>query len=79
VTATKTRKRRAAMAWDSSSGRRGGGYLEGIRRWGELEILRRSRGGGGPEGSGRRSGPAGGSAYQEAAARWGSWVLHCCS
>jgi hypothetical protein len=47
VTATKTRKRRAAAAWDSSSGHRGGGDLEGIRRWqlggaGEEEILRRS-------------------------------------
>jgi hypothetical protein len=40
-----------AAAWDSASGRRGGGYLEGIPRWqlrdaGEEEILRRSRGGG---------------------------------
>jgi hypothetical protein len=58
-----------AAAWDSASGRRGGGYLEGIRWWqlgdaGEEEILRRSRGGGGPEGSGRRSGPVGGSAQR---------------
>jgi hypothetical protein len=64
-----------AAAWDSASGRRGGGYLEGIRRWqlgdaGEEEPGRRS---------GRRSGPTGGSAYQEAAASWGGWVLHCCS
>jgi hypothetical protein len=90
VTATKTREGRrgggdpVAAAWDSASGRRGGGYLEGIRRWqlggaGEEEILRRSRGGGGPEGSSRRLGPASGSAYQEAAASWGGWVLHYCS
>jgi hypothetical protein len=61
-------------AWDSASGRQGGGDPEGIWRWQlggtEEEISRRSRGGGGPKGvsaarSSRRSGPVGGSAYQE--------------
>jgi hypothetical protein len=64
-----------AAAWDSASGRQGGDP-EGTRLWqlggAREEILRRSRGGGGPEGapaarSDRRSGPAGGSACQEAA------------
>jgi hypothetical protein len=64
-----------AAAWDSASGRQGGGDPEGIWRWQlggteEEEISRRSRGGGGPKGvsvarSSRRSGPVGGSAYQE--------------
>jgi hypothetical protein len=88
--ATKTRKRRVAVAGRRRSGGGGLGFGFGApgRRisLGDPAVAARGRRGGGDleeepgrRGSGQRSGPAGGSAYQEAAASWGGWVLHCCS
>jgi hypothetical protein len=89
VTATKTRKRRAAAAGRrSGGGGLGFGFGAPRRRisGGDPAVAARGRRGGGDleeepgrRRYGRRSGPTGGSAYQEAAVSWGGWVLHYCS